>query len=190
MRLFVALKLPESAIRAITRVQDRLKQEIKADRWQPLSNLHVTLHFLGEVEESTVPALCKDMDIVSSIILPFMLVVGSFGVFPHPQKPRVLWLGLNGQRKSLEQLHLLLGKRFDRQHGLHYDRRPYHPHLTLARNPHGQDLPLLDWNERILQERPKRWQVKEVHLFQSELRPEGAIHTIIHTSQLREPADS
>lgn len=190
MRLFVALKLPESTIGAIARVQERLKQEIKADRWQPLSNLHLTLHFLGDVEEALVPAICKDLDIVSAIIEPFTLVLGSFGAFPGAQKPRVLWIGLNGQRKSLEQLHLLLGKRFELHHGLQFDRRHYHPHITLARGPHTPELPLLDWNERIIEEHPLRWQVGEVYLFHSELRPEGAIHTVIHSSQLQQLSES
>ncbi|MET3288009.1 RNA 2',3'-cyclic phosphodiesterase [Brevibacillus fluminis] len=190
MRLFVALQLPDTAIQSITRIQDKLKGEIGADRWQPLANLHLTLHFLGDVEDSLIPLICKDMDLVSSIIEPFTLVLGSFGAFPRAEKPRVLWLGLNGQRKVLSQLHLLLGKRFDLHEGLHYDRRPYHPHITLARGPHVPVLPLLEWDERLLEMPPARWQAREVHLFRSELRPEGAVHTVIHTSRFQKLLDS
>ncbi len=184
MRLFVALDIPQSAASYIADVQQRLKQDVSADRWQPLHNLHLTLHFLGEVQDSLVPAICEDMDIVSAIINPFSLRVGSFGAFPHAQRPRVLWLGLRGQVNPLKQLHLLLGKRFDLHDGLAYDRKQYRPHITLARGPHSQagGLPLLDWNERYLAIEPPHWQAKHVHLYRSELKPEGAVHSIIHTS--------
>lgn len=183
MRLFVALDIPDHAVEYLSNVQRGLRQLVRADRWQPLHNLHLTLHFLGEVEESLLPRLQEDLDIVSAIIEPFSLELGHFGAFPHPEKPRVLWLGLRGQIKVLRQLHLLLGKRFDLHPGLTFDKRPYSPHITLARGPHAEEggLPLYEWNERFLVDEPPQWQVQRVHLYRSELRPNGAIHTIIHT---------
>ncbi|MGN7471620.1 RNA 2',3'-cyclic phosphodiesterase [Brevibacillus sp. SAFN-007a] len=184
MRLFVALDIPEEAVHYVADVQERLKAEVRADRWQPLHNLHLTLHFLGEVEEALVPAICEDMDIVSAIIEPFQLRIGGFGAFPHAEHPRVLWLGLRGQTNPLKQLHLLLGRRFELHPGVAYDRKRYRPHMTLARGPQApaEGLPLLDWNERYLARETPRWTVRHVHLYRSELLPEGAVHTIIHTS--------
>ncbi|TQK74491.1 2'-5' RNA ligase [Brevibacillus sp. AG162] len=184
MRLFIALDIPVEAAAYIADVQKRLKQDVTADRWQSLANLHLTLHFLGEVQESLVPAICEDMDIVSAIIQPFTLRVGNFGVFPNALHPRVLWLGLRGQLSPLEQLHLLLGRRFELREGLSYDRKRYRPHITLARGPHrsGDELALLDWNERYLAQEPPQWKARHFHLYRSELLPEGAVHTIIHTS--------
>ncbi|MFY0545269.1 RNA 2',3'-cyclic phosphodiesterase [Brevibacillus sp. H7] len=183
MRLFVALDIPDDAVEYLGSIQRALRQLVRADRWQPLHNLHLTLHFLGEVEEAFLPRLQEDLDIVSTIIEPFTLELGHFGAFPHPQKPRVLWLGLRGQIKALQQLHMLLGKRFDLHPGLSYDKREYRPHITLARGPHaGEDgLPLYEWNERFLIEQPPQWRVGRVHLYRSELQPKGAIHTVIHT---------
>lgn len=183
MRIFAALDIPEHAASYIADVQQRLRQEIDADRWQSLGNLHLTLHFLGEVEEALIPSICEDMDIVSAIIQPFTLRIGGFGAFPHAESPRVLWLGLRGQIQTLKQLHLLLGKRFDLHEGLSYDHKPYRPHITLARGPRaGGALPLADWNERFLAAEPPEWQAKHLYLFQSELLPSGAVHTKIHTS--------
>lgn len=184
MRLFVALDIPNEAAEYMADVQARLQSEIGADRWQPLHNLHLTLHFLGDVEEERVPAICEDMDIVSAIIHPFSLRIGGFGAFPHAENPRVLWLGLRGQTAPLKQLHLLLGKRFDLHQGLSYDRKRYRPHITLARGPEvrGNALPLAEWNERYLAQEPPQWKARHVHLYCSELLPTGAVHTIIHTS--------
>ncbi|WP_432774524.1 RNA 2',3'-cyclic phosphodiesterase [Brevibacillus gelatini] len=184
MRLFVALDIPEEAVHYISDVQARLKSEVRADRWQPLHNLHLTLHFLGEVDESLIPDICRDMDIVSAIIEPFQLRIGGFGAFPHAEHPRVLWLGLRGQTNALKQLHLLLGRRFELHQGVSYDRKRYRPHITLARGPQApaEGLPLSDWNERYLAGDAPRWKVRHVHLYRSELLPEGAVHTIIHTS--------
>ncbi|MCK9906776.1 hypothetical protein MXD81_13115, partial [Microbacteriaceae bacterium K1510] len=99
---------------------------------------------------------------------------------------------LNGNRKALEQLHLLLGKRFDMHSGLTFDRRPYRPHITLARVPQIPQggAPLFDWNELPLEEHSPDWEVRNVHLYYSELRPDGAVHTILHSGRLgEEPAD-
>lgn len=188
MRLFVAFDVPDEAVSYIQKVQQRVKQEIKADRWQPIHNLHLTLHFLGEVKDELVPHICEDIQIVSSIIHPFTLVLGQFGVFPSIERARVLWLGLEGNIKSLTQTHQLLGKRFDLRAGLQYDSRPYKPHITLARGPHVQNgtIPLEVWNREILAELPPHWQVNRVHLYRSELRREGAVHTIIHSAKLTE----
>lgn len=186
MRLFVAFDIPDEAVAYIQEVQQKVKQHIKADRWQPINNLHLTLHFLGEVSDELVPHICEDMQIVSSIIQPFPLVLGQFGAFPSVERPRVLWLGLQGNIKSLTQTHDLLGKRFDLRQGLEYDSRQYKPHITLARGPHAQNgpLPLDDWNREILTELPLRWQVTRINLYRSELKPSGAVHTIVHSAEL------
>ncbi|USG67309.1 RNA 2',3'-cyclic phosphodiesterase [Brevibacillus ruminantium] len=184
MRLFVALEIPEVAAQYIEQVQKQVRGEIRAERWQSLHNLHLTLHFLGEVEEKLVPDISRDMDIVSEIIPPFTLKVGGFGAFPTWERPRVLWLGLRGQIEPLKQLHLLLGKRFDLHPGLSYDQKLYRPHITLARGPKTgpQGVPAAEWNERFLSSEPPEWQVTRFHLFRSELRPEGAKHSILYTS--------
>lgn len=186
MRLFVALAIPQEAVAYINRVQKELKREIRADRWQPLHNLHLTLHFLGEVDERLLPAIQQDMEIVSAIIPSFPLQLGRLGVFPHEMSPRILWMGLTGNLKALEQLHLLLGKRFQLHPELPFDKRAYRPHVTMARGPKptGTPLPLMEWNQRLLSEEPPRWQVDAVHLFRSELHPDGAVHSILHSSRL------
>ncbi|WP_139490155.1 RNA 2',3'-cyclic phosphodiesterase [Brevibacillus dissolubilis] len=192
MRLFVALDIPPQAVDYLEAVQKRVKQELQADRWQPLHNLHLTLHFLGEVDEQLIPLLKEDMDLVASIIEPFTLVVGKFGAFPKLERPRVMWLGIEGLVRSLQQLHLLLAKRFDLHPGLTYDRKEYRPHITMARGPHSDGknvaLPVADWNERLLDPNPPHWKVEGFHLYQSELLKSGARHTIIHTSTLGKEA--
>jgi RNA 2',3'-cyclic 3'-phosphodiesterase len=184
MRLFVALDIPEHAAAYLADVQEKLREKIRADRWQSLHNLHLTLHFLGEVDEGLIPAICEDMDIVSAITKPFRLRMGDLGAFPNVHRPRVLWLGLRGHTDALKQLHLLLGRRFELHPGLDYDRRAYSPHVTLARGPHSTEegLPLPRWSEQILADEPLHWQANHVHLYGSELKPQGAVHTVIHTS--------
>ncbi|ATO48448.1 RNA 2',3'-cyclic phosphodiesterase [Brevibacillus laterosporus] len=188
-RLFIALHVPTDVIAYIEAAQLQVKQELSADRWQPLHNLHLTLHFLGDVDEQKIPELTKDIQIVSSIIRPFSLSIDHFGSFPQVGKPRVLWLGLQGNIESLQQMHLLLGKRLDRHQNIQYDKRSYEPHVTIARKPklhEERSLPLADWSHRFLPHPKPSWRVEGITLFQSELRPEGAIHTPLFTSLLGE----
>ncbi|QDX95507.1 hypothetical protein C2W64_02844 [Brevibacillus laterosporus] len=188
-RLFIALHVPTKVVSYIEDAQRQVKQELNAQRWQPLHNLHLTLHFLGDVDEQRIPELQKDIQIVSSIIRPFSLAIDHFGSFPQGGKPRVLWLGMQGNVESLQQMHLLLGKRLDRHQNIQFDKRPYEPHVTIARKPFLHDersLPLADWSQRFLPHPKPSWMVEEITLFQSELLPEGAIHTPLFTSLLGE----
>ncbi|WP_232698261.1 RNA 2',3'-cyclic phosphodiesterase [Brevibacillus daliensis] len=187
MRLFIAFTVPQNVITCVNQAQEQVKQVLRADRWQPTKNLHITLHFLGEIDEGLLPEIIRDMEMVCSIIKPFTLSLGRFGVFPEKGNPRVLWIGLKGNQEVMQQLHLLLGKRLERHQEIMIDKRSYHPHITLARGPETKEqasLPLADWSHRFLPEYHPSWKVEEIILFRSELLPTGAVHTPLHTSKL------
>ncbi|MFM1653995.1 RNA 2',3'-cyclic phosphodiesterase [Brevibacillus sp. B_LB10_24] len=192
MRLFVALGLPQQAAGYIRQVQSHLQQKISAARWQPLDNLHLTLHFLGETDEQLIPSICADMDLVGSLIRPFTLRIGQLGAFFHKGSPRVLWLGVNGEMQPLLQAHQLLGKRLAQHELLQIDKRAYHPHITLARNPQvpAGALPLEQWNRECLADQPPHWQVQNIRLYHSRLRPQGAEYTVLHTAAFAKKSES
>ncbi|UFJ41678.1 RNA 2',3'-cyclic phosphodiesterase [Brevibacillus humidisoli] len=191
MRLFVAVDIPDQVAASLATIQQRLRQEIATKRWQRCENMHVTLHFLGDVSEEYVPELQRDIDLVSSVVAPFRLAIGRFGVFPNPGRPQVLWLGLSGEQQVLQQTYRLLGNQFCRYAWLVQEKRPYTPHITLARGPFTGTfpLPLTEWNERLRPIPPLSWEVKEIHLYRSELLPQGAVYSVIHSGRLTGTAD-
>lgn len=176
MRLFTAIGLGAEAHRALTAVQRAIRAQAEFRRWQPLTQLHLTLNFLGEVPEGRLPDLKAATAAAARASLPFTLALGHLGAFPGPHKPRVLWVGVEGDTAPLQALQADLAARFQAL-GLDLEARPYAPHLTLAREPIGPvDLRALAEAVPIA---PVPWRVEGVTLFHSQLRPEGAIHTAL-----------
>jgi RNA 2',3'-cyclic 3'-phosphodiesterase len=135
MRLFIAIDLDEAAREAIAEEQRRLKASIRSVRarmkWVRPEQMHLTLVFLGEVAEARVSPIIES---IGQPIPrpPFDLAFGGAGVFPSRGAPNVLWVGaLLGEAETIEvQRHLA-----DRVAplGFSLERRPFRPHLTLAR---------------------------------------------------------
>lgn len=171
MRLFTALSLPEPQVAALLRRQGQLREHLRAGRFLPAASLHLTVHFLGEQPASRLPDLASVLGAAAASRSPFELVLGEAGQFPARGRPRVLWQGLAGDLPALQSLELsarlaLAGL------GVPLEARPYHPHVTLVREP--SDRPPF-----VPLDPTPPWIVTELVLFSSETRPEGARYTAL-----------
>lgn len=179
MRLFVALH-PDAGTRAwIEDSQKRLRKELRRWgrrlRWVDPASIHLTLVFLGETVDAApvVEALegchCEPMD----------LMVGGLGVFPHPHRPSVLWTGVSEPTGALAGLQAAVAGALTPF--VEPERRPFEPHLTLARIQRGG----FQLGEAILalaaewDAAPQPWQVERFSLMQSEIGSVGARHSVV-----------
>ena len=115
----------------------------------------------------------------------FPLRAQSLGCFPHPSRPRVLWVGLADPSQALAHLNERLTVAL-LPLGFPPEEHPFRPHLTLARVQNGrrsnQLLPMLQaYQDRCFGE----FAVTQLHLLQSELQREGAHYTIVHSVTLQ-----
>lgn len=148
MRLFVAVDLAEPLRRAVARTADRLRDcgvddPPRTIKWVDPANLHVTLHFLGEVARSRVPALLQALS--PPLAAPsFDMGVGRAGVFPLRGGPRVIWIGITPGAVALEAVHRELAARLA-VGAFAIDDRPLQAHVTIARvrQPPRADLRVL-----------------------------------------------
>lgn len=135
MRLFTAIELTEDARAAIAAEQravaDRLGDRSQSLRFVRVEHLHLTLVFLGDVPDARVAPL---VEVMNSDIprAPFRITFGGLGVFPVRGAPRVLWLGVVDGAREVIDLHARVADRLTAA-GVAVDRKPLHPHLTLAR---------------------------------------------------------
>jgi RNA 2',3'-cyclic 3'-phosphodiesterase len=136
MRLFIAIDLDEAARAAIAREQKRLAAVLRASsrsslKWVQPDHMHLTLVFLGEVDEARAIPLIEDIrrEIVQP---PFDVVFGELGVFPPKGAPNVLWIGVTAGVEPAIALQRTVSERVWRQ-GFPPETRPFRPHLTLAR---------------------------------------------------------
>ena len=173
VRAFLAIPLPRKLQESIRFIQTELLSSITEARWARPENLHLTLHFFGGIEQETLEKLKVSVLSVKGCQRPFQVEVKGLGAFPNLHRPRIIWLGLE-PRGQLEQLHRAT-ERCLHQAGLTTDPRPYSPHLTIGRLRGGK-LDLTKLFSSMQQKPVEPLTVDRLILYESRLRPEGALH--------------
>ena len=175
IRAFIAVEIDPQLVRQISALVADLKPRIAGIRWVPQTNFHLTLKFLGDVEETKIEPIAQALELALRPFPRFTINAKDLGVFPDLKRPRVLWIGLEG--KKLLELASKVERALDPL-GFMPETKRFKPHLTVGR------WRQFDGSSRKLVEELEKWQghefglstVAEVILFQSELRREGAIY--------------
>jgi 2'-5' RNA ligase len=142
-------------------------------RWVPLQNMHLTVRFIGQVDDDHAPPLIDALTAPVDVA-PFDMEFAGCGVFPPSGAPRVLWIGLTRGLSSLATLHEVFNRRL-RPFGFEPEARPFNAHLTLARikdAPGGSGRAVRDALARVTAP-PARSQVSRATVFRSHLSPKG-----------------
>jgi 2'-5' RNA ligase len=132
-RTFLALDLDEPIRKRLLGVGADLADAAGKIRWVDQDRLHVTLSFLGDLEDAQVAAVCDEAGRIAADFAPMALEIR--GVVPVPgqgRRLRMFWAGVDGDLEPLTQLHGRLNEAFGRL-GLPVEGRRYRPHVTLAR---------------------------------------------------------
>ncbi|MCC7495411.1 MAG: RNA 2',3'-cyclic phosphodiesterase [Fimbriimonadaceae bacterium] len=177
MRAFLAVVPPREARDRIEAVRDPLKELAPDGRWVHPSLWHVTLKFLGDVEDELIPAVAAIVSEVAGRYDAFDVSVSGMGMFPNHDRPRVLWAGLTEGADLLAELSRAIDEGLDGL-GFEPDEQGFEPHMTLARfrDPYeaGGLAGALDRESEIA-----RFEVDAVVLMKSVLRPRGPDYTVI-----------
>jgi 2'-5' RNA ligase len=139
VRVFIAVDLAESIRARIGDAMAGLRRRAPDAKWQRTEAMHVTLAFLGEIDEAAAPAYVEAMARAGERHAPLTLAAGRGGTFGRPSHPHVLWVDLAGDRDALSALQRdLVGELV--QLGHEPEERAFSPHLTLARarGPRGE----------------------------------------------------
>ncbi len=134
MRLFVAVAPPPEVLEELDALVAPWRSARQDLRWTSLEAWHVTLAFLGEVEESKLPRLLPRLERAAQRHAGVTLAFSGSGAFPVPQRANVLWSGLSDDSKALADLAASVAAGASRAGATPPDRgRRFQPHLTLAR---------------------------------------------------------
>ena len=186
LRLFFAVELPEEVRARAAEHATRLRQSFPDVRagWERPEKLHVTLKFLGDVDEPRAPSLRRAAEAATRGLSSFALTVEGTGSFPPRGAPRVLWLGLRDDSGRLAHLQSQLERECERE-GFPRETRPFKPHLTLARlrTPRGARELAAAHGETPFG--PLDFDIPELLLIHSQLGPGGSRYTPISRHPLR-----
>jgi 2'-5' RNA ligase len=131
-RLFLALPLPREVRQTVGELSRHLAKRELPVRFVQADLAHITLHFLGEVSPERAELLALALPGAVAGHRAVELVPTRLGVFPNERKPRVLWLGLEGDAEPLIRLHAALRKTL-RQLDFEVDDKAFRPHITIGR---------------------------------------------------------
>ncbi len=190
MRCFIAMELPQEVRNRLRVFIERTKPLCSSVKWVGAGSLHLTLKFLGEVRDESLPEVEKALTKTAASHPAIGLQTLGLGVFPNPSWPKVVWAGLvepeggdklqSFQKGLVEALEPL---------GFKPEKREFTPHLTIGRinARRGKPLPL----ERLMREVQARrkedfgsFEAREIVLFKSDLQPSGAVHTALFKTPL------
>jgi 2'-5' RNA ligase len=184
VRLFVALNLPDRTRHALWDAISPLRDLDLPVSWVRPEGIHVTLKFLGEVEESRQGELTTALGAAAAGVRPLPLVLGGFGAFPAIARPRVLWVGIEPE-PALELLQHGVERQFAPL-GFPTEARTFHPHVTVGRarkdaRPAAfagleSRLERLSFAETVM--------VESVDLMCSTLQRGGAVYQVAHRERL------
>lgn len=184
-RAFIAVDLSAEVLDRLAQVMERLREEIGEDaiRWVPVENMHLTLKFLGDVSVLNVGRVKEIIRASANGYPAFAISVGGLGAFPSPLRARVVWVGVEGP-PDLISIQRMIDVETERL-GYASENRPFKPHLTLGRVARNVEPKTLQKIGQVLKERKVGFlgvsQVKEVHLFRSDLQANGAVYSRLYS---------
>ena len=177
IRTFIAAELPPEVINHLVAAGREMESKGLRTRWMSSEKLHLTLKFMGDIDEMIVPQLVFELGSLLTAGEPIQLNLNHLGAFPNRSAARVIWAGVKDQTGRLAELAAGID-RFCALHGIPPDKRPFRGHITLARlkNPTMLDL---DTNLPTAD-----FMLDKVNLYASTLSRDGASYRVLHSTAL------
>ncbi|MCM8807083.1 MAG: RNA 2',3'-cyclic phosphodiesterase [Candidatus Omnitrophica bacterium] len=173
MRIFIGIEIPENLRENLKEIIEKIKK-IRESKPVKIENLHITLKFLGEIEEKKISLIKEKLKICSSNFKSFNVEIKGLGSFPSEKNLRVLWIGVedDGLLKKLKNKIEEELKEFGFE-----EEKEFISHITIARF---KSVPNLNFIREIKEKYKDfsfgKFLVKDFHLYESKLTPEGPIY--------------
>lgn len=173
IRAFIAIELSREVREHLAGIAAKFGPSIRSARWARPDATHLTLKFLGDTRPEQVGDIVRALEPAAGGFAQFTLSTGGPGAFPSPKKARVLWLGVNDPSGSCVRLASDIDAAAGAL-GYEPEKRPFKPHLTLARlrEPATLGASIMDYAPDEIS-----FEIKHFVLFRSELKPTGAVYT-------------
>jgi len=188
LRTFIAVDFPPGMIEKIGRIIAYFKTQLPEShlKWVTTEQMHLTIKFIGEVPDQQLPEIKSVITTAIGIQPAFTMGIEGLGMYPHIEKPRIIWLGITG-KEPLIGLHKILDQALTKV-GIRQERRNFSPHLTLARvRRHADQRTVKEIGKTLSKFKVDSLgivNVEQIRLYQSKLTPQGPIYTSLLTVPL------
>jgi 2'-5' RNA ligase len=176
VRVFIAIEVPENIQKEVFSLKNNISSDYVKIRWVKEENIHLTMIFLGEIAEDVIEQVKDRMQVVSKRHKVFNMALQGSGAFPNLRRPRVIWVGVSS---NSEQPIINLAN--DLTITLDFlkldDKRTFKPHITFGRIRSVYNLGALQRGIESISINTEEFTVKEITLFKSTLKPDGAVYT-------------
>ena len=181
IRCFIALELSSEAKEELRKIIDVLKPSGADIKWVSPESMHLTLKFLGSIEEEKAGKIAARLKGIAQGKEEFDVLLGGIGVFPGWERARVLWVGAG---EGEEETKRIAGEVEDAmaEEGFEKESRPFSVHLTLGRMKSGKNKDKLKSLADEVEVESAPSHIDRIVLFKSDLTPKGAIYTALDTA--------
>jgi 2'-5' RNA ligase len=133
IRTFIAVELPEPFKQTLAQLQEKIGAGSRAPvKWVAPGSIHLTLKFLGNIDESLAGKVTEAIEAAAGGVHPFRIQLKDLGAFPNLNRVNIIWVGLAGDIDGLKALQRRIDESL-KPLGFKPENRPFTPHLTLAR---------------------------------------------------------
>lgn len=189
-RTFIALEMNEALQRFLGGIIDYAARELPALRWVDPAGIHLTLAFLGELDDERLSSAMEAVQTTAQALPSFTYRLKGLGFFGPPQQPRSIWMGVEDQPSPyvqgspLQLVHHTLNRELERRQ-FEVEKRPFSPHLTLGRVKQSLSPAEQQALQRLLQSRraaapAQFYPARHLAVMKSELSRGGAKYTCLH----------
>ena len=185
IRAFIAVEIDNQTKQKISDLISNLKKS-KADiKWITEGQMHLTLKFLGNIDNGRVQEISGALSSISHNVKPFEITLSDIGAFPNLNRPRVIWAGIAKGAEYLKTISEKIETGLEKL-GFEKEDREFNPHFTLGRVKTSKDLTEL---KKLLNETQfnseNEIKINELVLFQSTLSPKGATYSKLSVISLQ-----
>jgi len=185
MRCFIAIDIPDTLRENLANSLEILHKRLSSAKWVAPQNYHISLSFLGEINDESLNRLRKIIQTAVGGISHFTINIKGTGVFGKIESPRVLWAGVEYCEPLLllqSNLTVLLN-----ENSFPVEDRKYSPHLTLARFSRPERSQYLgEWLDKFKYYNFGKVEVKAILLMQSILQSRGPIYHMVESFDLQD----
>ncbi|ODS32485.1 MAG: 2'-5' RNA ligase [Candidatus Scalindua rubra] len=184
IRAFIAIEIGKEIKRKLSEFLSQLKETNADVKWVFPENIHLTLKFIGYIEEETLPGLNKIINDAISCLSPFNISIRNIGAFPNLKKPRIIFVCVQDKGNSLAKIYEKLDKGVEKL-GIKRESKKYVGHITLGRIRSQKNISkLINTLKSDTEHFFGLEKVNYISLMQSKLTPTGPIYTRLNSFML------